>query len=227
MSLSNTVCSLVDCATAAAPTAPLAPVLFSTTTVVFSMSPSGALIRRAITSDVPPGGNGTTIDSGLSGHAAAATDGNGSVAAAVTPSRFNAVRRVCMDMLLVERGRGSRGSEDHRLAHRRTEARLEKVEVAAFVGLQDVAAEHPAVATLEARRRRLPRGLAARQLVVAHLEVDAPRWHVDGDAIASLHQGERAADEGLGRAVQQAAAVAGAAHARIGQAQHVLDALLQ
>src|SRR5512134_643111 len=92
MSDSSIVCSLLDCATAAAPTAPLAPVLFSTTTVVLSISPSGVLIRRAITSDVPPGGNGTMIDSGLSGQAAANADpGSGSAAAAPA---FTRVRRV-------------------------------------------------------------------------------------------------------------------------------------
>jgi hypothetical protein len=75
MSDSSTVCSLFDCATAAAPTAPLAPVLFSTMTVVLSISPSGCVMSRAITSDVPPGGNGTMMVSGLSGQAVAAKDG--------------------------------------------------------------------------------------------------------------------------------------------------------
>src|SRR5687767_2584008 len=168
MSDSSIVCSLLDCATAAAPTAPLAPVLFSTTTVVLSISPSGPLIRRAITSEVPPGGNGTMIDSGLSGHAAAKVNaGSGSVAAAALA--FRIVRRVVM--------RVSLGSIDHRLTHRCAEIGFEKVEVAAFVGLQDVTAEHPAVAAFEARRRWFPRGLAARELVVTHLEVDAARRH--------------------------------------------------
>src|SRR5688572_24066348 len=108
MSDSSIVCSLLDCATAAAPTAPLAPVLFSTTTVVLSISPSGPLIRRAITSDVPPGGNGTMIDSGRSGHAAAKVNaGSGRVAAAALA--FRMVRRVVMG--------ASPQSIDHRFAH--------------------------------------------------------------------------------------------------------------
>src|SRR5688500_3592847 len=45
-------------------------------------------------------------------------------------------------------------SVDRRLGDRRAEGRLEEVEVAALIGLQDVAAEHPAVAALVARRRR-------------------------------------------------------------------------
>ena len=73
MSDSSTVCSLLDCATADVPTAPLAPVLFSTTTVVLSSSPSGAVMSRAITSEVPPGGKGTMICKGLSGQLAART----------------------------------------------------------------------------------------------------------------------------------------------------------
>jgi hypothetical protein len=55
----------------------LAPVLFSTTTVVLSISPSGTVIRRAITSDVPPGGKGTMMVRGLSGHAAARAPSEG------------------------------------------------------------------------------------------------------------------------------------------------------
>ncbi len=52
------------------------------------------------------------------------------------------------------------------------------------------------------------------------------RWmrragHVDLDLVAGLHECERAADEALRRHVQDAGAVAGAAHARVGDAQHV------
>ena len=66
----------------------------------------------------------------------------------------------------------------------RAEAGLEEIEVAALVGLQDVLREHPAVAALVARRRRRPGGAAPRQLVVADLEVDAPRRDVDRDQVA-------------------------------------------
>ena len=43
------------------PVLPLAPGLFSTITVVFSASPSGVAIERAMMSDDPPGVYGTTI----------------------------------------------------------------------------------------------------------------------------------------------------------------------
>ena len=80
MSDSSSVCSSVACATAAAPMLPLAPVLFSMNTFTPSVSPSGLAISRAITSEVPPGGNGTTMRSGLLGQAAAANAGMPTVA---------------------------------------------------------------------------------------------------------------------------------------------------
>ncbi len=90
MSDSSMLCSLVDCATAAAPIAPLAPVLFSTTTVVLSISPSGVEIRRAITSEVPPGGKGTMMVNGLSGQVAA-SEGAAIVAAVAAMKRRRCV----------------------------------------------------------------------------------------------------------------------------------------
>src|ERR1700692_5036115 len=91
---------------------------------------------------------------------------------------------------------------------------LEKSEVAAFVGLADVLRIHGAVAAGVFRRRRRPGGAAARKLVVADVEVDAPRGDVDLDLVAGLHESERTADKALRRDMQNAGAVAGAAHAR-------------
>ncbi len=116
---------------------------------------------------------------------------------------------------------------DDGLGHRGAEARFEKIEVAAFVGLQDMAREHPAVAAFVPRRRRRPGGFAAREFFIAHVEVDRARRHIDADRVAALHQRQRAADRRLRRAVQQAAAVAGAAHARVRQTQHVFHAELE
>ncbi len=56
--------------------------------------------------------------------------------------------------------------------------------------------------------------------------MDAARRHVDGDQVARLDEGQRAAHVGLGRRVQDAGAVARAAHACVRQAQHVAHALL-
>ena len=47
---------------------------------------------------------------------------------------------------------------------------------------------------------------------------------VEGDGIAGLDDGERAADGGFGRDVQDNGAKGGAGHAGVGDANHVLDA---
>ena len=86
--------------------------------------------------------------------------------------------------------------------------------------------EHAAVA---ARRQRLgpPFGAAALQLVLADQEVDLARLDVDLDHVAGPDQGQRAADRGLGRDVQDAGAVGGAAHPRVGDPHHLAHALLE
>ena len=47
--------SVGDLATTSVPVLPLAPGLFSTMTLVFSASPSGVAMARAMMSDEPPG----------------------------------------------------------------------------------------------------------------------------------------------------------------------------
>src|SRR4051812_39309621 len=69
------------------------------------------------------------------------------------------------------------GSEDVGLGHGRAEAGLEEVEVAARIGLADVAGEHPAVAALVAWFRGDAGGAPAGQLVIVHQHVDAARGH--------------------------------------------------
>src|SRR5256885_10982396 len=78
--------------------------------------------------------------------------------------RPSAARRAAEDRC--ESSRPLTRSEDVGLADRRTERGLEEIEVAALVGLQDVPRVHPAVAALEARRRRGPCGASTRELVV-------------------------------------------------------------
>jgi hypothetical protein len=51
--------------------------------------------------------------------------------------------------------------------------------------------------------------------------MDAARGDVDLDLVAGLHEGKRTADKALRRHMQNAGAVAGAAHARVGNAHHV------
>src|SRR5690606_20600253 len=62
----------LDRATAAVPTLPPAPSLFSTTTLFPQRAPSLSAIRRPTTSVVPPGENGTTMLTERLGQSAAA-----------------------------------------------------------------------------------------------------------------------------------------------------------
>src|SRR5450631_41046 len=115
---------------------------------------------------------------------------------------------------------------NRRLADRRTKAGFEEVKVAAFIGLLDVAGEHPAIAALESGFGLLPFGAAFCQLRLRHIEIDAARSDVERNAVAVLHQRQRAADVGFRRDMQDAGAVAGAAHPRIRQPNHIPHALL-
>src|SRR5882724_93052 len=110
-----------------------------------------------------------------------------------------------------------------RLGHRRLA--LQEIEVAALVGLADVLGEHRAIAARIFRRRLFPGGLAAGHLGVADMQMDRALVDVDLDLVAGLHEVERPADEALRRDVQDAGAVARAAHAAVGDADHVADAL--
>src|SRR4051794_41052676 len=79
---------------------------------------------------------------------------------------------------------GSPGSENIGFGDGLAEGRLEEIEVAALVGLLDVAAEHPAVAALVAGRWGRPGGAARGHLGVADLQVDGAGGHVHRDAVA-------------------------------------------
>src|SRR6218665_1161751 len=85
-------------------------------------------------------------------------------------------------------------SEDVGLGHWLAEAGFQEVEVAAFVGLPDMAIEQPAIAAFVARRRRRPWCLGAAQSRVADVEMDAPRGHGDADAAPGLARRQRPAD---------------------------------
>ena len=71
---------------------------------------------------------------------------------------------------------------------------------------------------------RLPGGEAGGDFGVGDEEVDAAGFDVEGDAVAGADDGERAADGGLGRDVEDDGAEGGAGHAGVGDADHVLDA---
>ena len=74
------------------------------------------------------------------------------------------------------------------------------------------------------RRARGRQGGARARLVLRHEQVEAARAHGQADAIAALDQAERAADRRFGRDVEHDRAKRGAAHARIRDPDHVLDA---
>src|SRR3954471_2577066 len=120
----------------------------------------------------------------------------------------------------------SRSLVNRRLADRRAEIGLEEVEVAAVIGLLDMLGEHPAIAAFEAALRLLPGGASLVEFGFAHVEIDGAGGHVERDAVAVPHQGQRTADVGFRRNMQNAGAVAGAAHARVRDPHHVAHALL-
>src|SRR3954463_16229881 len=129
--------------------------------------------------------------------------------------------RVASVSLVMSRSLVNRG-----LAARRAEIGLQEVEVAAVIGLLDVLGEHPAIAALEAALGRLPVGAALFELGFRDLEIYGAGGNVERDAVAVPDQRQRTADVRLGRDMQDAGAVAGAAHARVRDAHHVANALL-
>src|ERR1700751_1498838 len=94
---------------------------------------------------------------------------------------------------------------------RRRRGALEKIEVASLVRLAHMLREQPPVAAAIARRRLPPGGAALLELLVAHLQAQAPAGDVEFDDVAVAHESERAADEGFRRDMQDAGAVARAA----------------
>src|SRR5258706_2806228 len=115
-------------------------------------------------------------------------------------------------------------SVNFRLGDRRRT--LEEIEVAALVGLADMAREDGAVAARELSLGLAPRALAPGELRGVDLEIELALLDIELDQVAVLYQGKRAADERFRRDVQHAGTVARAAHARIGNAHHVAYALL-
>src|SRR5262249_25856855 len=92
-----------------------------------------------------------------------------------------------------------RTSVDLRLGRRR--GAFEEIEIAALIGLRDVALIERAVTALVARLGFLPGRAAACKLRGGHLKPELACRDVELDRIAVLHQCERTADEGLRRDV--------------------------
>src|SRR5215472_2924288 len=102
---------------------------------------------------------------------------------------------------------------------------FEESEIAALIRLRDVTLIERAVTTLVTWLGLLPRGAAALELRFRNLELQFSSLDVELDQVAVLHERKRSSDEGFGRNVQHARAVARAAHACVGNANHVTHAL--
>jgi hypothetical protein len=101
---------------------------------------------------------------------------------------------------------------------------FQEIEVAAFVSLLDVLHEELAVTAGINSLFRAPSRAAPAQFLCAHAHVQLAGRDVEFDDIAFLQQRERPTDKGLGGDVQNAGAVASAAHTRVGNTDHVADA---
>ena len=92
---------------------------------------------------------------------------------------------------------------------------------------RDVPREHPAIAAFVARRGRRPGGAAAASsssdTSMLMLRASTSRL----DAVAGAHAAPAARRRGFRRDMQDAGAVAGAAHPRVGNPQHVAHTLFQ
>src|SRR5690242_1846229 len=101
-----------------------------------------------------------------------------------------------------------------------------KVEVAAFIGLQNRLVEQVRVAASGpfGRDSRHQRRAALRKLRFVDQQIDAAFRDIEADHVAVPDQRQRTAHGGFRRDVQHDGAERGAAHARIRNPHHVLDA---
>src|SRR5262249_11132089 len=91
-------------------------------------------------------------------------------------------------------------------------AREQKVEIATLVGLPDMGGVHRPITAGVARRRRTPSASTAGEFLLGDVQMDMPRIGIDLDLVAGAHQSERSAHIALRSYVQNAGAIAGAAH---------------
>src|SRR5712691_11665751 len=99
----------------------------------------------------------------------------------------------------------------------------QKIEIATFFRLQDTLGIEPLIAAWR-KRRGLPSRLAPRELCGVDVEIDAPLAHREAYPITGAHERERTSHGGFGRDVQHDRPISRAAHARVGDAHHILDA---
>ena len=110
-------------------------------------------------------------------------------------------------------------------SHRITTA--QKIEIATQRRLIDMPQVHLSVAALVCRRRSNPPCAASRQFLVADLQVQAALRHIQLDNVPVFNQRQRTAQRAFRRHMQDDGAVGGAAHARIGDPDHIAHTLFQ
>src|ERR1700676_4105029 len=111
------------------------------------------------------------------------------------------------------------------LRFRRRSRAFKEIEVTTLIGLGDVLLVQRAIAALEARWRHFPLGAPACELGVADLQLQTAFGDIELDDVAVAHKSQWPTGERFRRDMEHAGAVAGPAHARIGDAQHVSNAL--
>src|SRR5215471_16858160 len=104
--------------------------------------------------------------------------------------------------------------------------RREEIEIAAFVGLPDMLGVQRPVTAWVMGCGLSPGGTTPGEIFIRDVEVNAALADIHFDLVAGPHKGEWPADKALRRHVKDAGTVAGTAHARIGDTQHVAYALL-
>src|SRR5215469_15913681 len=102
--------------------------------------------------------------------------------------------------------------------------RLEKREVAPLLGAEDLLCIELGITARGTVQRGLGGSGAALKLRVLEHEIDPALLHRKADAVAVLHEAKRPAGGAVGGDVQHDRAEGGATHARVGDADHVLDA---
>src|SRR4029450_1618022 len=119
------------------------------------------------------------------------------------------------------------GTISMNLGFRNRARRRKKIKIASFIGLADVLRVQRAVAARVSRRGLLPGGAATGNFLFGHVKVDSTRGAAPLDLVTGPDEGKRSADEAFRRNMKNAGSIAGAAHARVRNAQHVANALLQ
>src|SRR5687768_16346387 len=111
--------------------------------------------------------------------------------------------------------------------HERPALADEEVEIRALARLVDVVEVKAPIAALERGLGCFPRSSALLELPLIDMQLKKAFCDVELDGVAVLHQREQPARCRLRAYVQDHGAVRGAAHARVRDAYHVGDALLE